>query len=299
MEIRIIGVPVFEGCNIRGVDKAPAVIIESGIFDVLKGKHNVAFDNDIDIIRTPEEEMLNSHPSIKYYTTLLDMNNKLAEAVKSNSSAGAFTIILGGDHSLGAGSIAGSSIANNYNIGVVWIDAHSDMNTHLTSPSKNFHGMPLATSMYVGPREMRSIGADKRKVKPTDAFLVGVRSMDTGEVELKDTQGVNHYTIAFIRKRGMIVIAEEILETLRKNEINKIHLSFDLDVLSPEETTAYNCPVADGVTLDEAITLIKRLLLSGRVCSMDITEYNPDLDKDGKGLNAVKEIIKTIGECLS
>lgn len=298
MEIRIIGVPVFQGCNIRGVELAPDALRAKGVFDELKKYFTVVDQGNLSFLETPEETMLSSNSGVKYYDTMVDMSTKLCKIVEKNSREGAFTIVVGGDHSVGAGSVAGSSIANNHNIGVVWFDAHADMNTPLTSPSKNYHGMPLATSMYVGPKELRSLGVDKRKVKPTDTFLVGVRNMDPGENEFKDTQGVNHYTISFIRKRGMAVVADEIIETLRKNGIEKIHFSFDLDALSPEVTKAYNCPVPDGIVMSELMIFIEHLFGSGKVCSMDFTEYNPLLDEDEKGINVCRTIFDTIGRSI-
>lgn len=298
IEIRIIDVPVFQGCNIRGVEKAPDALRAAGVYDALKAHFHVVEQGAIELLSTTEEAMFQANAGVKYYDTMVDMNSKLCSMVEKNCREGAFTIVVGGDHSVGAGSVAGASIAFNHNIGVVWFDAHADMNTPLTSPSKNYHGMPLATSMYVGPKEMRSLGVDKRKVKPTDTFLVGVRSMDPGEIEFKDNQGVNHYTISFIRKRGMAVVADEIVETLRRNGIEKIHFSFDLDSLSPEVTTAYNCPVPDGISLEELILFIEHLFGSGKVSSMDLTEYNPLLDGDGKGIAVCRTIFDTIARVL-
>lgn len=298
MEIRIIGVPVFQGCNIKGVEKAPAALRKGGVFKCFNENFTFVDQGDLVMLPSDETKMFDADKNVKYYDVLLDMNSKLCDVVKQNIADGAFTIVLGGDHSLGVGSVAGASIAFGQNIGVVWFDAHSDINTPLTSPSKNFHGMPLATSMYVGPKEMRSIGEDKRKVKPTDAFLVGVRNMDAGEVEFKDSHGVNHYTMTFIRKRGMAVVADEIIETLHHNGIEKIHFSFDLDSLSPEVTSAYNCPVNDGITLEECLLFASRLFASGMVCSMDYTEYNPDLDKDGKGLEVARSLFEVIAKEL-
>lgn len=298
MEIRIVGVPVYQGCNIKGVELAPDVLREKGVFDVLKESFTVVDQGNVELLDTSEESMFKANCGVKYYDTILDMSSKICKIVEQNSREGAFSIVVGGDHSVGAGSVAGSSIANDHRIGVVWFDAHADMNTPLTSPSKNYHGMPLATSMYVGPKEMRSLGVDKRKVKPTDTFLVGVRSMDPGETEFKDSQGVNHYTISFIRKRGMGVVADEIIETLRKNGVEKIHFSFDLDSLSPEVTSAYNCPVPDGIEMDELIIFIEHLFGSGKVCSMDFTEYNPLLDNDEKGVNICKTIFKAIAKSM-
>ena len=299
MEIRILGVPVFEGCNIKGVEKGPRALREGDVFDSLKKNFNVEDQGDIEVLTSSESNMFDARNDIKYYDTILDMNEKLCHAVCENVEKGYFTIVIGGDHSYAVGSIAGTSIALNHNLGVVWLDAHSDINTPLTSPSKNFHGMPLATSMYVGPKEMRSIGVDRRKVKPTDSFLVGVRSMDQGEIEFKDNKELNHYTIAFIRKRGAEVVAEEIINTLRKNDIDNIHLSIDLDVFSTDVTKAFNCPEPDGITLDECTAFIKKLFESGKVRSMDFAEYNPDLDVDKSGINAVRTIFRTINDVFT
>lgn len=298
MEIRILGVPVFEGCNIRGVEKAPKVLRESNVFDSLKKRFNVVDQGDVEMLPSSETTMLDANPSVKYYDILLDMSNKICDIVKNNLLEEAFTIVVGGDHSVGAGSVAGTSIALNQNLGVIWYDAHSDINTPLTSPSKNFHGMPLAASMYIGADEMRSLGVDKRKVRPVNTFLIDARSMDIGEREIKDVHGINHYTTSYIRKRGMEVVADEVIETLRKNGVDNIHFSFDLDSISPEYTSAYNCPVADGMSVEDTIIFIKRLFSSGCVRSMDYTEYNPDRDTDGSGLNIAREIFDAISESM-
>ncbi len=299
MEFRLIGVPVFEGCNIRGVEKAPKVLRESGVFDILKSKFTVIDEGDIELLPSLEEDMLKVNGDIKYADILLDMGKKLCSKVQNAINEGVFPITVGGDHSVGVGSLAGSSIANNHNIGVVWIDAHADMNTDKTSPSKNYHGMPLASSLYVGDEKFRAIGIDKPKVKAANTFLLAARSIDEGEIKLRDEIGVNHYTMDSIHEKGMTYIANEIVTKLRDAGIDKLHVSFDLDSLSTNETTAFNCPVDNGLTLVELKEFLANIFASGIVCSLDITEYNPDNDSDGSGVNAIKELVKTITESIS
>ncbi len=299
MEFRIIGVPVFEGCNIRGVEKAPAVIRESGCLEYLKSRFTVVDCGDIELLPSSLESMLTNNPTIKYSDVVLDMGEKLCAAVKQSINEGAFPLIIGGDHSLGVGSVAGSSLAQDNNIGVVWVDAHSDINTAETSPSKNYHGMPLASSLYEGDSNFRAIGEDKPKVKPENTFLVAVRSMDEGETKLRDRIGINHYMVVDIQQKGASKVAKEIANKLADNGVNKLHLSFDMDVLSPEETGAFNCPVSGGLTKGELLEFFAAIFSLGVVSSMDITEYNPDNDGDGKGIAIIKEIIKCIADNIS
>ncbi len=294
MEIRVIGVPVFEGCNIRGVETAPSVIRKSGVLDILKENFTVVDGGDIDLLPSSEDSMFSANPQIKYADVLLDMGQKLCAKVNSAMDSGAFVLTIGGDHSLGVGTVAGASMANDHNIGVVWIDAHSDINTPLTSPSKNYHGMPLASSLYIGDNAFRTICKDKRKVKPENTYLLGVRSMDQGEVEFKESAGINHYTVPYIHQFGMTHIAQDIVKNLKANGIDKLHLSFDLDVLSPSVTSAFNCPVENGITKEELLEFLTAILSSGIVCSLDITEYNPEKDEDGSGIAVIRDIIATL-----
>lgn len=298
MEIKILGVPVFEGCNIRGVEKAPEVLRQSDVFTKMVKHFTVTDLGDISLIPSNEETMFSANENIKYMNVMIDMSNKIYESVRSTVASGALSIVVGGDHSVATGSVAGSSVANKGQIGVIWFDAHSDINTPNTSPSKNYHGMPLASSLYVGQKELRSIGEDKRKVKPSNTFLVGVRSMDQGELELKEATGINHFTMSFIQQRGMKAIVNDIVNKLKDDGIEKIHLSFDLDALSTDVTTAYNCPIEKGITHDEVILFFSLLFATGKVCSMDITEYNPSLDTDKSGITILKEIVDTITDAL-
>ncbi len=298
MNVRVIGVPVFEGCDIRGIDKAPAAIRRSGALEVLKERFEVVDCGDIELLPSNKEAIFEAKKDIKYADIVLDMAQKLSSVVKKSIEEGAFTITFGGDHSLGVGTVSGASLAKGGNIGVVWFDAHSDINTSITSPSKNYHGMPFASALYVGDEEFRAIGEDKPKVMPENGFLLGVRSMDKGEIELRDRLGIDHYTIALIHEKGMKQIATEMVQKLKANGVDNLHVSFDLDVISPEITTAYNCPEPNGVNISEMVEFFETIFASGLVCSLDITEYNPDKDGDGKGIEIIKEILATLVKSL-
>jgi arginase len=188
--------------------------------------------------------------------------------------AGTFPLVLGGDHSIAMGSVTGA--ANQERIGLLWVDAHGDFNTPQTSPSGNIHGMPLAVLCGVGDERLVNLGWDGAKVRPEDVVLIGIRSLDAGEVRLMRERGLTVFTMKDIDRRGIPAIAQEAITRLKP--LSKVHLSLDADVLDPEVAPGVGTPVQGGFTYREAHLLMELLSDSGIITSLDLVEVNPILD---------------------
>ena len=171
MNISIIGMPLFYGCDKPGVEQGPKILRENNVIDIFAKKHNVIDLGDISVPFLDAKEKFFTNPKIKYLNEVIECNTSLAEKVYLALNNGTIPFILGGDHSLALGSLAGASKYFNDDLAVVWIDAHGDLNTHETSPSGNIHGMPLAASIGFGYESLTSILFKKRKVNPENIFL--------------------------------------------------------------------------------------------------------------------------------
>jgi len=209
---------------------------------------------------------------------------ELREALQGESS---FPIVLGGDHSIAMGSVPGA--AQGVPTGVIWVDAHGDFNTPETSPSGNIHGMPLAALCGFGDPRLLERGP---WVDPRHVVLIGVRSLDPGEVELLRQAGPTLYTMKEVDRMGMSRIAEEALERL--SALPRIHLSLDADVLDPEIAPGVGTPVPGGLTYREAHLLMELFSDSGRISSLDLVEVNPILDRENRTARIMVELAASL-----
>ncbi|MBZ4662605.1 MAG: arginase [Caloramator sp.] len=291
MKINLIGVPLNLGADKLGSNLAPKTYREANITKIIK---SIGFDvkdcGDVEVLKATEEEKYKHHPNLKYLNEVVDANTKLAEKVYKSLSNGDFALVLGGDHSLGLGSIAGASKAIK-NIGVVWIDAHGDINTHLTSPTGNIHGMPLAASFGVGHEALVNLYEDKVKVKEENVFHIAGRDLDKGEIELINRSKGQFYTMDKVKELGIEKVVEDMLNYF-KDRVDAIHVSFDLDSIDSLFAPGTGTPVEDGLSVDDAKYILESLASSGMMCSLDIVELNPLLDKNNKTLNIAIDIIK-------
>ncbi|WDC85436.1 arginase [Caloramator sp. mosi_1] len=203
MKINLIGVPLNLGADKMGSNLAPKTYREANIEKIIK---SIGFEvkdcGDVEVLKVDEKEKYKSHPNLKYLNEVVDANVKLAEKVYNSISKGDFPLILGGDHSLGLGSIAGASKAIE-NLGVVWIDAHGDINTHLTSPTGNIHGMPLAASFGVGHEALVNLYESRIKIKEENVFHIAGRDLDDGEVALINKSKGQFYTMDKVKELGI------------------------------------------------------------------------------------------------
>jgi len=203
--------------------------------------------------------------------------------------------VLGGDHSIGMGTIAGIAAycrTAGKRLGILWIDAHGDMNTHASTPSGNIHGMPLAASIGLGALELTSIGGDYRKVDPHDVVLIGLRDLDHTERETILRSGVTVFTMEEVDKAG---VGQVIARGLRKlRDVDFLHVSFDLDVVDPSIAPGVGTPVKGGLNYREAHLLMETLAERGKVNSLEVVEVNPILDTRNQSAELAVELIQSI-----
>ncbi|MCQ2969340.1 MAG: arginase [Clostridium sp.] len=298
MNISIIGMPLFYGCDRLGVDQGPKILRENKVIDIFARKHNVVDLGDISIPFLDAKEKFLINSKMKYLNEVIECNTSLAKRVYLALNNGTLPFILGGDHSLALGSLAGASKYFNDDLAVIWIDAHGDLNTHETSPSGNIHGMPLAASIGLGYESLTSILFNKRKVNPENIFLLGCRDLDSGEIKLINDLDINMWTIEDIKNKGAKVIIQELLKKIESKNLNNIHLSYDIDCLDPSYVPGTGTPVNNGLTFEESQILLHGIFSTSHVKCIDFVEYNPELDKHNKTRETCIQLINLISEEL-
>ena len=267
--VAVVGVPMDLGANRRGVDMGPSALRYARLLEQLEDLGYTVEDLGdvpVSLARASRRRGRGLAYLEEIRAAALVLKERLAALPE-----GVFPIVLGGDHSLSMGSVAGA--ARGRRVGVVWVDAHADFNTPETSPSGNVHGMPLAVLSGLGHPRLTEVF---RAVDPKDVVLVGVRSLDPGEKRLLKEAGVRVYTMHEVDRLGVDRIAEEVLKHLQGLPL---HVSLDADVLDPTLAPGVGTPVPGGLTYREAHLLMEILAESGRVQSLDLVEVNPILDE--------------------
>jgi arginase len=216
----------------------------------------------------------------KYLEPIIAATDLLAKQVEQIIKDGSLPITLGGDHSIGLGSVAGAFNATKP-LGVIWFDAHADFNTTETSPSGNVHGMILAALAGLGDPRLVNVGGSGAKVDPKRIVIVGARDLDSGEQRLLREAGVRVLTMSDIDRRGMEAVTREALETALDGAAG-LHVSFDLDVVDPSEAPGVGTPVHGGITYREAHLAMEMVAESERLTSLDMVEVNPILDQHNR-----------------
>lgn len=299
MNINLIGVPINYGCDRQGAEQGPATLRNNNIVNLIENTGYKVYDlGDLTIPKVSVGEKYTGHNHMKYLNPVIEINTNLAEQVYTSLKADNFPFIIGGDHSLGIGSIAGA--ARNFNeLAVIWVDAHGDINTDKTSPSGNIHGMPLAASMDVGHPSLTNLYFEGQKVKPENVYIIGARDLDPGEVKLAKDLNLNLYTMDIVKEKGLEKVLDEVIIKVKGSNVDGVHLSFDIDVLDKSIVPGTGTAVSEGFQLEEGKVILTRLLGEGFVRSMDFVELNPLLDEeDGKTTKACLELIKHIFNVL-
>ncbi|HEX4022197.1 MAG TPA: arginase [Acidobacteriaceae bacterium] len=294
-EIRVIGVPLDLGQSRRGVDMGPSAVRVAGLEARLEALgHHVqdAGNISVDIAETQNVGEQNA----KYLTAITETCKHAAEQVQEALAAGQTPVILGGDHSVAAGTVSG--VAEFYRhkkqkIGLLWMDAHSDINTPQTSPSGNVHGMPLAALMGLGPEPLQNIFGWSPKVAPENTVLVGVRDIDATERENIRRAGITEvYTMRDIDERGMRTVMEEALRAAGRGTAG-YHVSLDMDWIDPEDAPGVGTPVRGGATYREAHLAMEIIADHGRMLSFEIVEVNPVIDEHNRTADLAVELISS------
>jgi arginase len=278
--VELIGVPLDLGGNRRGVDMGPSAFRIAGLAARIGGLGRRIVDAGN--LHTPMPELHEPRDERKRYVDeIAVVCRELYERSLAAMRAGAIPLVIGGDHSLAAGSVAASAAwageAAAQPIGLLWIDAHGDMNTPSTSPSGNVHGMPLAALLGEEPAELARIGAVVPAVRPEHTVLIGVRNLDAREkVAVRDSR-VHVFTMKDIDRQGIASVVEQAV-ALAGTGTAGLHVSFDMDVCDPSIAPGVGTPVKGGLDYREAHLAMEIVADSGLLRALDLVEVNPTLD---------------------
>ena len=282
-KVSIIGFPMDLGAGRRGVDMGPSALRIAGLQSKLE---NLGYDvNDtgdvkIEIMERQKVQIL----KLKYLNEILKTTNLLASKVEKSLDNGEFPLCIGGDHSMALGTIAGISSycrRKKLKLGIIWIDAHTDMNTEETTPSGNIHGMPLAASLGLGNKKLVNLYGISPKLEPQNCALIGIRSIDAAEKRTIKKMKIPISTMADIDKTGIYRIMVKVLKHF-KERIDHIHISFDVDSVDPTIASGVGTPVPGGLSYREAHLIMESIAECGCMSSLEVTEVNPILDSQNK-----------------
>ncbi len=277
--IHIVGVPLDLGASRRGTDMGPSALRIAGLGDSLR-EMGYTVDREHDIAAPAMETSAPEDRKARFKPQILQVCTELAEVVKSRLGQGDFPLVIGGDHSIAMGTFAG--VASHYRdlgqkVGLIWFDAHGDMNIPGVSPSGNIHGMPLAHLLGKGDEDLMQIQGFSPKVDPHNVALIGVRDLDAGERAIIRESGIHAYSMREIDERGMAAVTREALGWVNDGTVG-FHLSFDVDGCDPSVIPGSGTLVPGGVNYREAHLMMEYCADDGGLVSMEIVELNPFLD---------------------
>lgn len=292
-QIRILGVPLDLGQARRGVDMGPSAVRVAGLEARLEALgHSVTDGGNVPVAIAETRNA--GAANAKYLKEIRETCERVASIVLQTLEEGITPLILGGDHSVAAGSVSGLAEfyrRRNQRVGLLWIDAHSDINTPATSPSGNVHGMPLAALRGLGPDELADIFGWRPKIEAENTVLIGVRDIDLTEKENIRRAGISHvYTMRDIDERGMRTVMEEALDTAGRGAAG-YHVSLDMDWIDPEDAPGVGTPVRGGATYREAHLAMEILADHGRLLSFEVVEVNPVIDEHNRTADLAVELI--------
>ncbi|UOY91521.1 arginase [Ectobacillus sp. JY-23] len=295
-KISIIGMPMDLGQTRRGVDMGPSAIRYAGVVERIKRiGYEVEDLGDIAINR-PKKYEVDENQKLKNLHQVVEACQELAEKVDDVIERGSFPLIFGGDHSMAVGTLAGIA-KHNKNIGVIWYDAHGDLNTEETSPSGNIHGMSLAASLGYGHPLLVNLYGAYPKVKKENVVIIGARALDEGEKDFIREEGIKVYSMHEIDRMGMAAVMEEAISYL--SHTDGVHLSLDLDGLDPHDAPGVGTPVIGGLSYRESHLAMEMLAEAGIITSAEFVEVNPILDEKNKtAITAVALMGSLLGEKL-
>lgn len=297
--------PLDYGASRRGADMGPSAIRLAGLREKLNSL-GIVSDDLYPPISIPPQEYIEpateiSQENAKHLGPIVDACSQLASHVESVLKAGDFPLILGGDHSISLGSIAGVSAAHALSgkrPGVLWVDAHGDFNTTQTTPSGNIHGMILAASCGYGIPELTNFYNPTRKIDPANVCYIGVRDLDPAERALMREAGVRVYTMSEIDRLGISKTISEVAEFFRER-VDTLHVSFDIDAIDPRFAPGVGIKVPGGLTYREVLFIMEEMSRTGLVTSADMVEVNPVQDTQNMtAIMAVQLIGRLLGETI-
>ena len=277
--IHIINVPLDLGASRRGTDAGPSAFRVAGLGRAIRSL-GYSIANETDIPVPAMESRKSSDTSARFKDEILAVCTQLADHTRNALQAGEWPLVIGGDHSIAMGTVSGLSAhlrAKDRKPGLIWFDAHGDMNLPGTSPSGNIHGMPLAHLLGYGDEDLSSILGASPAVESEHVVLIGIRDIDDVEREFIHESGVTAFTMRDIDQLGMIEVAGKALEIVNAGTAG-FHVSFDLDGCDPDVIPGTGTLVPGGVSFREAHLLLEECAADGRLMSMEVVELNPFLD---------------------
>jgi arginase len=296
--VNLIGFPMDLGADRRGVDMGPSALRIANLKEKLEILGYKVIDSGDVFIQNMERQKITNH-KLKYLNEILRTSKILAGRIEKVLEKDQFPLCLGGDHSMAIGTIAGISSycrRNKLNLGVIWIDAHTDMNTDETSPSGNIHGMPMAVAVGLGNKKLVDFYGFSPKVKAENCALIGVRSIDQLERLNIKKMGLPVYTMSDVDKIGIHRIISRVLKQF-KEKVDHIHVSFDLDSVEPGIAPGVGTPVPGGLSYREAHLLMESIAECGCMSSLEISEVNPILDRKNRSAEfAVDLVASSMGQ---
>ncbi len=283
-DVHLLGVPMDLGAGRRGVDMGPSALRLARLAPALERLGHRVFDHgnvDVAVAEATDAD----EPGARYLASIADACRRTRDRVRALPDG--VPLILGGDHSISIGSVAGA--LDRGRTGLLWIDAHADLNTPATSPSGNVHGMPVATLLGHGPEALRAV-VGTTVIRPEDVVYVGLRDVDPEERRWIREAGIRAYTMSDVDRRGIAEVADEALATLA--HLPRLHLSFDADVLDPDLAPGVGTPVPGGLRYREAHLLMETA--AGSVTSVDLVEANPILDERNRTARILVEMAASL-----
>lgn len=291
--ISIIGVPLQYGADRKGVDMGPDAIRASNIHNRLESLgYQIRDVGDIHVNKAIGDHPYQAGGKLKHLNEIKNVNSELCQVVATEMNKGKFPLVLGGDHSIAIGTIKG--VLQHINrLGVIWFDAHTDVNTEETTYSGNIHGMSLAVALGYGHPDLVSIGGIEAKVRPENVVIIGARSIDQGERVFLKEKGIRVFTMHDIDRNGMKHVMEEALQIVT-NGTDGVHLSLDLDGMDPGEAPGVGTPVSGGMSYRESHFAMEMLYERNVLVSAEFVEVNPMLDQNNKTAKTAVELIGSV-----
>ena len=294
MIVHLLGVPMDLGSGRRGVDMGPSAIRIAGVADrLMELGHKVVDEGDI-VIKNMEELKV-GHERARYLGEIARAAAVIARKIERIMGLGHFPLVLGGDHSIAVGTVSGIAAhaqRQDQRVGLLWIDAHGDINTPETSPSGNIHGMPLAALLGFGADELIGVAGPPPKVHPANVALVGIRSLDAGEKKRLKETGVQVHTMSDIDRHGVHRVMQKALARVTDGT-DYVHVSFDLDAVDPTVAPGVGTPVKGGLDYREAHLIMEVLADAGVMTSLEMVEVNPILDQGNTSAAFAVELVQS------
>lgn len=301
MNVHILEMPLDFGASRHGSDMGPSAIRLAGIKEKLESIGHTTIEHNSIFNASTKEYSEIGNPKAKYLKPIVTACTDLAKEVEQVSDAGDFPLVIGGDHSIALGTLAGiaaNAKKRNSRVGVLYVDAHGDFNTTETTPSGNIHGECLSASCGYGLPELTNLYYEGRKIDPKNVCFVGSRDLDKEERKLMKEAGVTVFTMSDIDRTGFADIVKQIIVFFR-SRVDQIHVSFDMDVLDPMFAPGTGIPLPGGLTSREALLLMEEMAATKMVKSAEIVEVNPILDvRNQTAILAVNLAARLLGETL-